>query len=123
MPVDDDLDTTVRRMLASETFEPEELPRVLAKQGHDEEAVAAAVDRVRHEMAAGRDSPTHRRAATAARRAAHLVRLGVFTWIVGLVFTLLMGWGWLQLALVIAVGGALLAAGYRGLRRARAPRR
>ena len=121
MPSDPDLDSTVRQLLASETFEAEELPTVLAKRGYPEADVAIAVRRVCDHMAAEQQSPARRSAVAREKRANHLLRIGVLTLVVGLVFTLLGQLGWLQLLLMIAIGGAFLAAGYRGLRWARAP--
>ncbi|MBW2522889.1 MAG: hypothetical protein JRI23_01875 [Deltaproteobacteria bacterium] len=116
MKPDAELEQEVRELLESETFEPEELPHILAQRGHSEQVVAAAVARVRDRIAEEQRSPAHRRALATRRRSNHLLRIGVFTLVVGLVFAVAMGWGWLQLLLVVAVGGAFLAAGYRGLR-------
>jgi hypothetical protein len=116
MAAPSELDRTIERMLASETFEPNELTEMLMAQGHGEAEVVAAVDRVQGELAEKRARPAHQQALVRRKRGVRLVRLGIFTLAAGLIATLFFGGGTLQLLLVIAVGGALSAAGFRALK-------
>lgn len=121
MSDDGELGDTVARMLASETFEPDELCEVLVARGHDEATVRAAIDRALAEIDDAERSPAVQRAQGHARRGRRLVRAGVFVLAVGLGVALIMQRGILELLLVIAVGGALVGAGYRTLAYAAPP--
>jgi hypothetical protein len=112
------LDETVRRMLASETFEPDELRAVLVKQGHDEASVAASIDRVSRELAERDGSEAKQRSLAARRRAGRLIRAGLFWLAVGLGFSIYYGAGLLSWVLVVGIGAALIGAGFRALRSA-----
>jgi hypothetical protein len=111
-----ELDETVKRMLASETFEPSELVEVLVERGHERADVAAAIDRARVDIAAERQHPAELRAARVRRRAGRLIQIGIGIHVVGLGFTLVFGGGLLQLLLIGAAGAAFITAGYRTLR-------
>jgi hypothetical protein len=111
-----ELHETVKRMLASQTFEPDELAEVLVQQGHAKADVSAAIAEVSAQLEEEKRSPAVQRAAAYRRGGVRLLQIGIMILVVGLGFTLFQGGGNLQLMLVIAVGGAFLGAGYRRLR-------
>ena len=111
-----DLHKTIRRQLDSETFEPDELRDLLVQRGHDEVEVTAAIAEVVEELETYANSPHQQQRVIRRRRAARLRRFGVMFLAVGLVYSLLSGAGILQLLVVVAGGGALVAAGMRGLK-------
>ena len=102
-------------MLASETFEPDELNSVLVSRGEDESEVTAAIERA---LATRGADPAEQRSLAARRRAGRLLRAGIFWLVVGLAFSLWYGAGLLSYLLILGVGAALIAAGARELRRA-----
>jgi hypothetical protein len=108
-----ELDDTVTRMLESETFGPDELTDLLVEQGHPRADVVAAVERASAALATRAQSPAQARALARSVRAGRLIRAGIFVFVVGLASTAYLGGGVLQLLLVLALGGALVAAGFR----------
>lgn len=110
------LDGLVRRMLTSRTFTPGELVEVLVDRGHDAEEVGGAIARVQAELAAEKQRPSHRLAQDRATRASRLIRTGVFVLVAGLASVVFSGGSVLFLLFVVVIGGALIGAGYRGLR-------
>ena len=115
----DELEKEVKRLLASETFEPNELVDVLAKRGHEASDIEAAIAVATTEIQADQQSPAQLRRETFRRRSARFMQIGVLVLGVGLAFNLFSGGGWLTMLLVIVVGGAFLGAGYRAARHAK----
>jgi hypothetical protein len=120
---DERLDRTVKELLDSGTFEPDELPQALAARGFSAKDVVAAVERAQMRMRTEDESPARKQSRALTRRGTHLLRFGVLWLIVGLGFTMVSGAGLLSYVLVIGVGATLVVAGTRSITRARIPRR
>lgn len=112
----DELDKRIREMLASQTFEPSELEHILVEQGHPRAAVAAAIERAVADLEREKQNPAHQQQLARRKNAGRSLTAGVMVLVLGTACTFFLGWGFLQLLLVIAIGGALIAAGYRGAR-------
>lgn len=117
------LDKTVEQLLASQTFEADELPDVLAKKGYARDDVAAAIARAQSKLATIAESPARTQALALQKRGAHLLRFGVIWLVVGLGFSLAFGAGLLSYLVVIGIGSALVFGGARSIKRAHVPRR
>jgi hypothetical protein len=120
---DQRLDRTVKELLDSGTFEPEELPQALAARGFSPSEVSAAVERAQERMRTEEESPARKQSRALMRRGTHLLRFGVLWLLVGLGFTIMNGAGLLSYVVVIGVGATLVLAGMRSLKSARVPRR
>ena len=117
MPTEKKLHDTVKRLLSSETFEVDELPAVLAKRGYAEADVSAAIKQVVAQLDDEKQSPAFQGGLARRRRSVRLIRVGLLTLIVGYPWLWYAGLlGVLNALLLIAIAGAFMAAGYRGLR-------
>ena len=85
-----ELEDTVREMLRSETFEPDELRDVLVERGHDRADVERAIAEMQRTLAERSDSPAEVAARKRARRGGRMIRAGLMIAAVGLVFGLLL---------------------------------
>jgi hypothetical protein len=69
------------------------------------------------ELSADRERPARVQAVVRYRRGARLLQFGVMWLVVGFAFALYGGFGLLSYGVVLGVGSALIAAGYRSLER------
>ncbi len=111
-----ELEDTVREMLRSETFEPDELRDVLVERGHDRADVERAIAEMQRTLAERSDSPAEVAARKRARRGGRMIRAGLMIAAVGLVYVVLAGGGILLAWVVVGAGASLIAAGYRHAR-------
>lgn len=111
------LEAEVLKLLRSQTFEPEELPSVLEKKGHDASAIDAAIKRAMATLESEANSPAQKLARDSAKTGKRLLRLGVMWLFVGGIASAVLGAGILYYLLVLAVGSALIFAGNRSVKR------
>ncbi len=94
MPID--LDKQVREMLASQTFEPDELQAVLVGNVHAEDDVSAAMQSAVADLQRKKDSPENQRRLARRNRARRSISAGVMVHVIGTVGTFFLGGGLLH---------------------------
>lgn len=110
------LDAKVLALLRSQTFDADELPAVLVKQGFDAKEVDAAIASALATIDREENSPSKKQARENAKKGKHLLRLGVMWLLVGGVASLIWRQGVLGYLLVVGVGAALIFAGNRSIK-------